>query len=531
MAYTDELSSEYLQEPSTKSAFEPSEENGCKRWIRRLLRKDNRRFMKYIRATSTHGIAHVFTGKSKTRRVFWALLLLAAISYCLYAIIIETLEFKSIPTSTTIYTEHAGSLEFPAVTLCNLNSYRRSYLERNNLTYLVKGAFGVTSMLEAATKYCSELVRGEFKREGEFSANLSIMDLQEQSKLSIEDFVVECNFLGMPCNLSRDFTAFHTQLGVCYIFNGQTPHVYGSGLVHSLQLVLNIEEQEYGQNLNSDTGARVVIQSSGVPPIPAAEGISVPPGHNAFIAIRQRDISDQSNTGRCRGSSNDVHMKLLQGYSYSLSACIQDCVFTEIAKNCKCLDGSAERPPSGPYSTLPVCQVRHLCCVVASLTSATECACDIACQYTKYELLTSYSSFPAPIKLEALANLYNTSADAIRSSFLGIHIYFEELIVYREVTRRVESTASLLSGIGGLVGLFIGGSVITLTEFVVWLLDELKDRCIGVSDRSVKESYDTISADLRQMLLEEGRVDLPTEMDGTRENMSIDSTVERSTAL
>lgn len=35
------------------------------------------------------------------------------------------------------------------------------------------------------------------------------------------------------------------------------------------------------------------------------------------------------------------------------------------------------------------------------------------------------------------------------------------------------------------MGLFLGASIISIMEFVMWLLDEMKDRCFGVSDRKI----------------------------------------------
>ncbi len=483
--------------------------------------------MKYVQGTSTHGIAHVFTGKSKTRRIFWAVLLLAAITYCLYVIITEILTFKAVPTVTTIFSEHVAALNFPAVTVCNVSPLMRSYLDRNNLTYTIKKAFELgTKGGPSLSQRCADY---------DEHSNLTLVEMQEHSAQDIDKFIIECNFLGEPCDLSKDFTPFHTQLGICYTFNGASTYpprqVSGSGLTHSLKLILNINLDDYGPSLNDDVGVRVYLKGISEPPVLAGEGIAVSPGTNAFISLRQRNIYDQSDTGRCRHSTAP-DMKLLQGYDFSLSACILDCLVTEIAKKCQCLDGSAWRQSSGPYSTLPDCHVSDFCCVVYSLTSATECSCDVACQYHKYEVHTSYSSYPAPVELQALAQRHNTTTEAIQSNVLGIHIYFEELIVYEEVTVRAQSTGSLLSAIGGLLGLFVGGSVITITEFVVWLLDELKDRCLGLSERNTKEQIGTISADLVQRIVSvrEESPD-PMELDNIMANRNTFIAAEKSTAL
>ncbi len=96
--------------------MDSSEESGTLK--RRLLHGDEKKIEKYVRSTSTHGVKHVFSGKSKIRRTFWGILFVASMAGCLYGIISSIVSFSQIPTATTVHTDHVESLTFPAVTIC-----------------------------------------------------------------------------------------------------------------------------------------------------------------------------------------------------------------------------------------------------------------------------------------------------------------------------------------------------------------------------------------------------------------------------
>ena len=94
----------------------------------RLLRRDTRRFTKYIKSTSTHGVVYIFVGKSKIRRLFWSVIILTATIGCLYNVVNRIVFLANQPTSTTVGVVQPEAVDFPAVTLCNLNLIKKSYL-------------------------------------------------------------------------------------------------------------------------------------------------------------------------------------------------------------------------------------------------------------------------------------------------------------------------------------------------------------------------------------------------------------------
>ena len=449
---------------------------------KRVFGKDDKKFLKYVESTTTHGVSHVFIGKSKIRRVFWLIILLGAAGGCFYNIVNRIMYLASGPTSTTISTTREETLHFPEVTFCNLNSVRRSYAEEINLTDF----FRSLAIIDPADPSFN---RSSCNQDIPMDVPVDFRTVMVEGRHLADEFIVLCRYGGRQCT-DDQFSSVITDLGVCYTFNsgedGRILRATGTGVRHGLQLWLDIQQSEYISSLSLDAGVKIAIHSQGEPGKPDENGIAVPPGRNAFISLHQKVIADESSRGTCR-DTDDFNF-LHSFYNYSVAACLSDCLLTTIAERCQCIESSAPRESvSSSYAALSDCGISDVCCVIEQYFTADGCTanCPPACNYTTYKTSVSYSTFPARYQLEAIHNVSGTDSDELQENLLSINIYFEDLNVEREITQNAYSVVALLSDIGGQMGLFLGASIISILEFVVWLLDEIKDRCFGMSDRKI----------------------------------------------
>ena len=457
-----------------------------------MCKKDSKKFTKYVESTTAHGVVRIFSGKSKIRRLFWAVVFLGAMAGCLYNISNRIIFLLGNPTSTTLQLVSEENLTFPAVTICNLNSVRRDFLQERDLFYFFRTAALFEPDLPDFQSECNNLVRA-------FSNNdaPSFTDIQDQGRHRLEEFIIGCRFLGRLCNITEYFTPTFTQLGYCYTFNSSEV-TNGTGPRNGLQLTLNIEQDQFVLSSSNlyDVGVKVAIHTQDEPPRPNDRGIGVPPGRNAFLALNQKRVIDETRRNCKQQNANSEFNFLRQEFNYSVPACLIDCFYSNLAEMCGCLEtGNQFTPDSDRFASYPNCNINDTCCYIEQNYRPDNCNCPSACEYTTFDISTSYSAFPARNSLETLIEvLQNETGEVLptnisyyEENILIVNIYFESLNIELQTTKDAYGVVALLSDMGGQLGLFLGVSVISVLEFVTWVVDELKDRCCGVSEKKIKK--------------------------------------------
>ena len=452
----------------------------------RLFKKDDRYFRKYIDNTTAHGVVRIFTSKSIIRRLFWLVIVLGATAGCLNNVIDRIIYLAGQPTSTTVSITRQPNLTFPAVTVCNLNQFRRDYVNfiHPNLSRLLRGVYYTEPDDPTDRELCKSKVVN-FTTMADLTS-LSLQNLSIIGSDSVSEFILFCVFSGRVCNTSH-FTPVFTKLGLCYTFNAgenETVHFAEStGTRSGLSLLINIHQSEYVSSDNFDAGVKVAVHPQTEPPLPDDIGIGVPPGRNAFIGLRQKDILD--NTRRnCQGKSETSNFNFLRNeYNYSTSSCLVDCLLTSVSDNCGCNVASDIFPPDNEvYQQRPDCNIADICCQVDEYRTSQDCDCPSACISNTYDIFTSYSAFPAQYAIDDLeeifSDVFNTSFDT-ESNLLSVNVYFETLNIETQTTSDAYGAVALLSDIGGQLGLFMGVSVISIMEFATWIIDEVKNRVFG----------------------------------------------------
>ena len=337
----------------------------------RLCSRDTHKFRKYIENTTTHGVVRIFKGKSKARRVFWAIVVVCAAGFCLYNIIDQMVEYANRPTATTITQRRnrQDELTFPAVTVCNLNRFKRSVYESLIADRGALSALG--ELFTSSSSVCNNTTAtGVLNR-----SNISYRHIQDTARHQARDLIVNCMYAGEECS-HTNFSEVLTRLGYCYTFNSEASRMplsllksQGIGIRYGLSLVLNIEQDEYLEwPVGLDAGVKVMIHSQDHPPTPDDAGIAIAPGRNMLIGIQERKVVDRSTngkrTGRCKDKKDTSGFNFLQGrFSYTSSACWSDFLFTKIASECGCIDrGIPAPPPSSRYHGYRDCSPVELYC-------------------------------------------------------------------------------------------------------------------------------------------------------------------------
>ncbi|EDO37453.1 predicted protein [Nematostella vectensis] len=291
------------------------------------------------------------------------------------------------------------------------------------------------------------------------------------------DMVLSCTYRGIPCtnyteNLWSRF--WHYRYGNCYVFNsgkdwqGEPKPILRSnkpGPASGLTLELNAEQHEYVGQLSHEAGMRVLISTQGEMPSPLEKGISVSPGFSTATGIRLTNIlrADPFNNKSCL-SSDDIDPENLYrkryNVSYSRTTCMDSCLAHKQVDMCGCLE-----------YRFPNIDNRTVCDIL-----------DIDAHFL--DELKEEKGFVLP-----------ANADA-RAYFVKLQIFYEEL--NHEVIEEYRSyeLVNFVSDIGGQLGLWIGISALTASEFIELLIVIAlhllrKVTRIGLIDNSAEQPADT----------------------------------------
>ena len=418
-----------------------------------LLSKDTTIFREYIENTTAHGLVRIFRGHVALR-IFWLIIVLVAAGGCLNNCIDRIRFLASNPNSTATSIIREQPISFPAVTICNLNPLTMDGLQ--NVGIITFDNATGTSNIEDVRSVInfipdgSQALLNQCKAIVTSGPAINLNTLYRRAGHEEEVFIQSCTFLDSNCTLEPVLTG----LGRCFIFNRNgTYNTSGTGIRRGLSLYMDIQQEQYVASSYFDAGVRINIHSPNEFPMPIDRAIAVAAGRNAFIGLTTRNITDKREDAGCNRANG-----------YSATGCLLACQAENIIKQCGC-------------SFVDNCTYHDLCCINSQVFANIPCDCPSACSNTEYQAFNSYSSLPASYVSSSFMGRDN---ERVPENIIGVNVYFETLNVETLTTSPAYSAVSLLSDIGGQLGLFLGVSVISISEFVTWLADEGYQRlCCG----------------------------------------------------
>ena len=429
------------------------------------------------------GINHVFRGKSKVRRMIWAVIFISSIIGCIALISLTIQYFIGKPTATTVNIVSQEGARFPSVTICNINFEMDESRPLTNRTYdLMNNLFNADESFHSDSMNTSSILRScnrnvpTNNNDVRFTATIWRIQRPQAAKRA---FIYYCGFVdGVNGNVSfcEDyFEPILTPAGICFTFNGSDKLIRSTGTRYGMKLVLNIEKDKR-PSYNGKSGVILSVHDGKDVARPNVNGINVAPGQAIDVGVSQKQIIDNTQESNC---STGQRLTFFEQYDYSQYACAQNTLIEHIAQsnvcNCTILPG---RPANSPYVNTPNCTFPKSCCLLTQYrTVNAEEKCPIPCSYKYYDYTTSFSSFPNGFYLEDLMTKLGTTSADIKENFLSINIFINDLRYTTITTEYTFGIEALLGEIGGQLGLFIGVSIITFFEVLVLCLDEFKRIC------------------------------------------------------
>ncbi|XP_078580927.1 uncharacterized protein LOC144864593 [Branchiostoma floridae x Branchiostoma japonicum] len=303
-----------------------------------------------------------------------------------------------------------------------------------------------------------------------------------------EDLILQCTFDKERCSLDDFKVTQNAKYGNCFTFNhGEDDKVRTTtkvGAEFGLKLTLSIESDEYVGLFGQDPGAKVTIHSVGSTPFPEGNALNTKPGESTFVGLKRSSVKRQPHPyGDCTSYQERDE---LYGGRYTYETCQHSCLQAALLEQCGCSDELIVI-----NSTLcSVLNKTQECCRQEVRKRHEDgnlpCNCRQSCEEDSYALWLSSSLWPSKRYVwYVLENIHTRSRarnlplneDKLRENLARVHVYFRDLNYELINENPTYTEETLLSGLGGLLGLYVGLSVITVFEFINLVVDVVKVAC------------------------------------------------------
>ncbi|XP_044745338.1 sodium channel protein Nach-like [Coccinella septempunctata] len=431
--------------------------------------------------TSIHGLKYTIERNSSFwERIFWAMTVCVMIISSFYLSVLHLRRFVENPMRSTIITFHGpvNLVPFPAVTICNSNLLLHSKInlflktldiDTDEKDFLRKSIPQILGFFEIYEYTKLDLYKME-----EIFEKLGYNDLVTVLRKigpSCDEMLVQCRWNGEAMDCLNIFEETLTIDGICCSFN-----YYGSrfdfmpnyttntGWRSGLSVALNPLPQKEQYSTGKSTGVKVTIHNSMEYPGFERTFKTVSNGFYSFFQITAEKLMNteevQYLTKEQRKCVFSGEKTLTYHKSYHFSNCVAETHSRLLFEFCGCV------PFYFTFSVSPKCSISQMECLQRYVKERraidpTDINCPARCENVIYKVLTSNVVMNnASIGLQDVHRRQDSSGIRIDVFFTGTHT-----LLSRDV---LTSSLDLLSSIGGIYGLFMGCSIITIVELIYY---------------------------------------------------------------
>ncbi|XP_078379821.1 acid-sensing ion channel 2-like isoform X1 [Oculina patagonica] len=354
----------------------------------------------FASTTTAHGVGRIAEGSSLLRRVMWFVVSAGFYAVMFWMCIQLVQRYLDKPVVSRMEMSFEESLDFPAVTICNLNMLKRTNMKNSRLNPVIQDMekrrldreMGKpdqrvnktdTNTTEASiqnhiqtmesSKKESLLSKAKNSGEKEMLSNVEIDTSNLETKYldvilktipeeelsnsghNLNEMLKHCRWYSFSCKkgslkaLWRHF--WHWKYGNCFVFNSGLAQngskvpvmkVDRAGPYSGLEMDIFIDQGEY-TSLTDEAGVRVVLTDQSRMPFPFDEGFSVPTGFSTSVGVKKRYIQrvDPYLNNSCldeNKAGNDTYDIYGEKYhvNYSCQACRMSCLATKEVEMCNC---------------------------------------------------------------------------------------------------------------------------------------------------------------------------------------------------
>ncbi|RNA26674.1 acid-sensing ion channel 1 isoform X2 [Brachionus plicatilis] len=436
-------------------------------------------------SSTSHGLPNILKATKASIKIIWTILTILSTGVCAYLIaenIVNYFKYE-VTTKTRVISEFKPL--FPTVTICNSNYFTSEFSvgfidKLKNNSILINPLTGQFELLAKIQSNQPELEYGK-KNFGD----------------SLNKLIVNCQSVYQPCNLSQFNFFLHTNYGNCYQYNSGfdlegrkidlSTSMFADRL-YGVKLILNVSVPDSLKFINPNSGALIFVHNHTTSPF-MVDPIAVSPRTETNIALARTFYESQPKPySKCDEKTNDINSydseyfkivhKNTKGYSQAL--CVYQCFQKLFIDKCNCFVANypcfyESKPCSFFTSQDCVNQVFQMLQNEDYLENECTIKCPLECEGMRFDKVISLTRFSNSEFEKVLSEYsgpgsvyFNQSIDS--NDLAAVNIYYNDL-GYTSFTENPSiNVVGLFSSIGGVAGLFLGVSVLTLVEVIEILM-------------------------------------------------------------
>ncbi|GIY16693.1 acid-sensing ion channel 1C [Caerostris darwini] len=344
------------------------------------------------------------------------------------------------PVVVNLQVEQEKRMEFPAVTVCNLNRMKLKYemclLENpksRDCVVLTQPNSGSLVLSERRNYLsCTSQLNGTKMKE----AVTRVSFLEKYSQLRVEkkkrfghfkrELVEHCSFNGKISDVFEFKDILNPRYGNCFTnkFTNLVTTTRSEGST-GLEMILNVEPDDY-LPISHTVGARIVIHSPSDNPNPEDNGINIIPGYETIIYLRQTVMRrlPAPYKDRCVSYQNNQD-RLMKSQTLCMQACIQQYNY----KECGCVEPSL--PAKLSMKRCNATNTSEICCLDDVMNQlaihGTDCECPLSCNSTYYNEKRTMTIWPSNVSFfSRKSSLNKTSLKVIEPPMQKLK-YFSQI--------------------------------------------------------------------------------------------------------
>uniref|UniRef100_A0A1B0A6D3 Pickpocket protein 28 n=1 Tax=Glossina pallidipes TaxID=7398 RepID=A0A1B0A6D3_GLOPL len=431
----------------------------------------------YCDHSTIHGMKYLGEHKRPWwERIFWIIVFGVSIYTC--AALIMNIWYKwnynPVIVSFAEKSTPVWEIPFPTITICPENkapqtifNYTDTFWKWKDFHSNITQEYPTNEELRnfyVVSQVCDLHIIEQSKPDADFVRGVDIITRLSQIMPAFRETFLRCKWRNSLQNCANLFSKFITDDGMCYSFNSlSVEEIYRQeGLLP--ELMLHIENRT-ATDWNVEDGYSSAAQTTTYPKRVLGPGTKA--GLELLLNGYEKDFDNL-----CRGP--------VQGFKiYSQNNCELECLANFTLTKCGCVKYSMPR-----NTTVPVCGPKKISClydaedklaikefdqgVVAATSSyraATTCNCLPACTSIAYEAEISQADYDYK-SLAGLNGKSNEKDKLYGAKKSRLSIFFKEAQFLTSKRSELYGTTEFLANCGGLLGLFMGVSTLSIVEII-----------------------------------------------------------------